>query len=45
LEGRYARFPREEQNSLFTVRRYFLRVARIELYPMLVLELLCILKL
>jgi hypothetical protein len=45
LECWYARLPREKQYSFFTVRGNFLRVTRVELYPMLILELLSILEL
>jgi hypothetical protein len=45
LEGGNSGLPREEKNALFTVRGNLLRVARVELNPVLVLELLCVLKL
>lgn len=36
LECWYARLPREKQHSLFTVSGYFLGVARVKLYPVLI---------
>ena len=39
LKCGHARLPRQEENSLLTIRGYFLRISRIEFNPVLIFEI------